>query len=414
VSAFCPPYQPQGVSGDCYQNLVGLQRLSDPYAKKVVTLIPTLAGEAKFTLSPIEAGAVTPEELGLLSKWLGHFLRSLSEAQIKADIYGGHAQLLLSAPGDYWSPIENAQWTDIGVFETVHGLVADGDSHVSPGRETNAIHSSRVMSVPSRGFAIAGQDWQNVRANIRQGGGMMGLVPAWSATSWLDSFWAYWEPYRRSLYELKELMMRKDFLLLKEENLDRTLENSGEPEDYLREVLATTRRVARDEGVLFTDAKRDAQFVTRSLQHVAEIHEAIRVSAIGASGLTESTLFNFSLTGGGLAAVDLSDRLSIQSAIKSLLASWMDSLDPFLAQLGLTIEFNQPLELTPIEIAEIAERYSKIDDAYVAMGAITPQEARTRLEGGWTEGLTLGAIAASVTAVEQLTTPRSKGTGILG
>jgi hypothetical protein len=378
---------------------MGLQRLSDPYVKKAVTMIPTLAGEAKFQLAPIEAGTLTPEDLGLLSKWLGHFLRSLARAQIKADVYGGHAQVLLSAPGDYWSPIEGAEWTDIKVFEVVHGLVADGDFHVSPGRETNAIHSSRVMSVPSRGFAIEGQDWQNVRANIRQGSGMMGLIPAWSATSWLDSFWGYWESYRRSLHELKELMIRKDFLLLKEENLDRTLENSGEPEAYLREVLATTRRVARDEGVLFTDGKRDAQFVTRSLQHIAEVHEAIRISAIGASGLTESSLFNFSLTGGGLAAVDLSDRLSIQSAVKSLLASWMDSLDPFLAQLGLTIEFNQPLELTPIEIAEIAERYSKIDAEYVAMGAISPAEARSRLEGGWTEGLTLEAAPTEIPAI---------------
>jgi hypothetical protein len=111
--------------------------------------------------------------------------------------------------------------------------------------------------------------------------------------------------------------------------------------------------------------------------------------------LTEATLFNFTLTGGGLASVDLRDRLSIQSAILKVLTRWEQQLEPLLAAVGLVLEWDPPLYLTPMEVAELYSTYAAADSQYVAMGSITSKEARSRLEGGWTQGLTLDSDATT-------------------
>jgi hypothetical protein len=398
MNPFCNPFQSQQPQSEgCFTRLQGLQRLSDPFVANVITTVPTLAGEAGFTLSPLTEGAIEATELGEASKWLGKILRQLGQTQIQADIYGGHAQLLLDAPGNYWEPIDSA-FEDVGLSTSVRGLAQEGDYFVDPTLgESTAIHGSRVLSVPSRAWVVEGQDVMNARA-LGSVAGLQrsaGFNITWSASSVLDGFWAWWNPFRESSHELMELMRRKDFLLLSEENLKRNLDDAN-PEAYLKPILEVAKRAIRDEGIFLTDAERKAVFVTRNLTGVPEIHEAIRVAAIGASGLTEATLFNFTLTGGGLASVDLRDRLSIQSAVMKVLTRWEQQLEPLLASVGMSIAWEAPLYLTPMEIATLYGQYATADQTYVTMGAITAAEARTRLEGGWTQGLTLDKAVAGL------------------
>lgn len=160
----------------------------------------------------------------------------------------------------------------------------------------------------------------------------------------------------------------------------------------ITDELNTIANSALNLGVVLTDTTSNMTMLSRSFSGLNNIHDVFRPIIIGASGLTEFTLFGLTMASAGLNSHDVRDRMAISGQVDILFRdSWQPIIEKLSNQVAQSYQFpvnaylavkaSTSFKLTELEIADVLDKLVDTRIKLVELGVISREELRAELKG---------------------------------
>jgi Protein of unknown function (DUF1073) len=202
---------------------------------------------------------------------------------------------------------------------------------------------------------------------------------------------------------------RSEFISYKKENLgDTNLEiarasannpshpsappNVIDPEAAILDELNTIANSALNLGIVLTDKTSDIALVARSFTGLNNVSDVFRPLIIGASGLTEFSLFGLTMVAPGLSTNDR-DRMAISGQVDILFRdAWQPLIESIANHIAisyktfptnsyLSVKAISSFRLTELELADVLDKMIDTRLKLIAQGIISKEELRSELKG---------------------------------
>jgi hypothetical protein len=163
--------------------------------------------------------------------------------------------------------------------------------------------------------------------------------------------------------------------------------------DPLAVIQAEMERILKSSanGLVMYDAKHRLEMIPRTFAGVDKLYDVFSADLIGASGLTEFTLFGKNNAGAGLASLDIRDRKMVADSADNLWADhWMPTLSHLARQLAhsvdsvidvddIVLSADDSFKLTQQETGEWLKDQIEARVPLIELGVFSAQEIRDEL-----------------------------------
>lgn len=342
----------------------------DLYYQKVAYFFAQLATQVSLEIE-CEGTELQATIKALIDEWLIQF----SSAQALADAHGSW-QILIESTDVHPNAELTTPQKEISLTvspKRLSRVSADGYSVnevtlSETTKEASLIHTTKVLDFSSR----------------TQG------------NSVIQQFHKYWALYWTALTRLTGLLTRKDFITMQREGYQEELLESEDPDQLTTNILEGGVNAIESEGLMLVDSRTNLNVHSRDLGSVDLICRQLRGAALGASGLSEQTLFGYRDRSGNLTSSDRNDRREMGLiADRIFKLFWLPKISYLLKILGygdsVKIRAGTSNQPTQEEQIELIRRHAEADKLYLDMGVLTREEIRTRFINGWSPELILDA-----------------------
>jgi hypothetical protein len=304
----------------------------DAFCNKVVSWYPLQMGAIEWSV----IGA-KPEMCNRIKAHLDSIgiLRYFCDCQIKANAFGRSFLLLdwldNGSPKDKlvggnlnvellqipYSP-DSTEWVerykDNNMNERPTWMPMTG-RFTDKNNEDNDINDDRIIDFKSFG---------NINLSFQQ------QDPKGYRSSLLIRFWEYYKLYKDLVAVIHNLISRKEVLVVKHTGLKENLSmmSAEEGRQYIGNIIRSISDNAFNLGVLLLDSEVELDILSREIGSLSQFLSEYRVNLIGASYMSEISLFGFSSQGAGLANLVDKDRESTNKNIDGFIRNyWKPNLD---------------------------------------------------------------------------------------